>query len=163
MGFESFQIILRGERTRREAEETLHSLPGVVPDPSGGFLRSSTYFVMNDGPHSIEMEVDDAAGLRISCRFILSHPPTIDVVFIAFVCELMGRLGLEATAVEAPEAEPAWTFRPGECADLTAATMRHIAIRRREWIADMGTDHAINRKELYERIILPRCAPTGDR
>lgn len=164
MGFEDFQVVLHGrDKNRREAEDLIRSLPGVGPDPDSGFLSAPAYLVMNDGQHSIELEVDDQHGLEVSCRFVLSNPPTIDEVFIAFVRELMRRLNLSATCVEGPPSEAVRTFSAREFDEWSTATLRHITRRRKEWIADMGTELAATRKELYERIILPRCAPVAER
>ncbi len=157
MGFESFQIELRGGRTNfSEVTEFVRKLPNVKADEG---LLDGAYFVMDDGQHAIEVEVNDFVPLRVSCRFILSHPPSIDGVFLNFVRVLMTELGMKAKICNDVRPDHDHPFYFDQFNELSASASLYIAARRKEWIATMGPEQATNRKELYERIILPQCEP----
>jgi hypothetical protein len=157
MGFEAFQIVLRGGRVScLEAGDIIRKLPNVKPDQ--GFLPTSSYFIVDDGQHVIEIEVDDETPLRVSCRFILSHPASIDAAFIAFVKGLMAQFGSEATIIEDVRPEDNHPFTLDQFAKFAEATSDSIAAKRKDWIAMMGSGQAVTRQELYDLIILPRCA-----
>ena len=161
MGFESFQIILRGgSHTPSETAQIIRKMPNVKPDQR--FLTTSTYFVVDDGQHVIEVELDNDMPIRVSCRFILSHPPSIDSVFLEFARRLMAKLGMEATICDDVRPEHERLFSLDQFAEFTAAACDYIAASRRFWIAEMGPEQVATRKDLYERIILPKCEPVAE-
>jgi hypothetical protein len=96
MGFEHFRVELRGGRAKYfEADETIRQLPYIKLDHDSIPLPGSTFYVMDDGAHVIELELMDSP-IRLSCRFTLCHPPSVDSAFLDLVRELLGRLGMEA-------------------------------------------------------------------
>lgn len=160
MGFEHFQVMLRGGKSKYgEADETVRKLPHIKPDQDPVPLRGSAFFVIDDGRHAIELELMDSP-VRLSCRFTLCHPPSVDSVFLGLVRELMTRLGMEAKVCDDVRPEHSHAFSLHEVAEFSAITSRYIAARRTEWIAAFGDEPmAATTNEVYHRIILPRCQP----
>ncbi len=160
MGFETFRVELRGGRAGAdEAREAIRNLPHVSPDEHSIQMKGSTYYVMNDGQHVIELELIDSP-VRLSCRFTLCHPPSVDSAFLGGVRELMLLLGMEAKICDDVRPEHSRSFSLIEFADFSAITSRYIALRRAEWIAAFGDESMpATTNEVYERIILPRCQP----
>lgn len=160
MGFESFRVELRGGWANcLEANETIRNQPHVRRDEQSLPTKGSTYFVIDDGRHVIEVEVKDAP-VRISCRFALCHPPSVDSVFLDLVRQLMLQLGMETWICDEVQPEDAHPFSLTQYAEFSSATLRSIAARRTEWIAAFGMEQmAATTNQVYERIILPRCQP----
>src|SRR5262249_51002461 len=160
MGFEAFRVELRGGRaTYREADEAIRKLPHVKSDNHSVPLQGSTFYVFDDGPHVIELELMDTP-VRLSCRFTLCHPPSVDAVFLGLVRELMDRLGMAAKICDDVRPEHAHPFAVNEFAQFVAITSGCIAARRMAWRAAFGDEAmAATTNEVYQRIILPRCQP----
>jgi hypothetical protein len=160
MGFESFQVELLGGRAKYlEADEAIRALPHVRPDPDGGPMPGSLYYLRDDGRSVIEIELSDTP-VRFSCRFTLCHPPSVDRTFLDFVGDLMGRLGMEARICDDVRPEHAGSFPSGEAAQFSAITAGYIRARRKEWVAAFGSETlAATTNEVHQRIILPRCQP----
>lgn len=163
MGFETFRVELRGGPAKlAEAREAIRTLPHVKPDPDSIPTEGSTFYVMNDGQHVIEMELMELkdAPVRISCRFTLCHPSSVDSVYLGLLRELMRRLGMGAKICDDVGVEHARSFSWTEFEDFAAITSRSIAARRAEWVAAFGAQPlAATTNEVYQRIILPRCQP----
>jgi hypothetical protein len=159
MGFETFRVELRGGRTDfGEADEAIRKLPHIKPDRQSALIPGGAYYLYNDGQHAIELELD--ASVRLSCRFTLCHPPSVDAVFLGLVRDLMTRLGMEAMICDDVRPEHARSYSLGDFADFADATLRYIAARRAEWIGAFGDETlATTTNEVYQRIILPRCQP----
>lgn len=158
MGFEAFRVELRGGQAQfSDVDEVVRTLPHLKPDPDSIPMKGSTFYVMDDGQHSIELEVMDSP-VRLSCRFTLCHPPSVDLAFLDLVRELMSRLGTEVKICDDVHAAHSRSFPLVEFPDFMAVTRHYIAARRAEWIAAFG-DHpmAATTNEIYQRIILPRC------
>jgi hypothetical protein len=114
---------------------------------------------MDDGQHLLEVELLDAP-VRLSCRFTLCHPPSVDAAFLGFVRELMVNLGMEAKICDDVRPEHAQAFSLDRYAEFSAVTSGYLAARRAEWITAFGTKQlAATTNEVYERIILPQCQP----
>ncbi len=162
MGFESFRVELRGGPTSySEANETIRKQPHVRLDEQSPATKRSTYYVRDDGRHILEVEVKDAP-VRISCRFTLCHPSSIDSVFLGRVRGLMVLLGMEVWICDDVRPEDAHSFSLAHYAEFSSAALRSIAARRAEWIAAFGTEQmAATTNQVYERIILPRCQPVA--
>ena len=162
MGFESFQVTLRGGQVgHAEVNETVRILPHMKLDPQSAFSPSSICYVMDDGQHVIEVELMDAP-VSLSCRFTLCHPDTIDFAFLGLLRRLMVRFGMEATIRDEVRPEHEHSFPLAEFAELSACLPEYIATRRSEWIAEFGTARiAATSAECFRRIILPRCQPHG--
>lgn len=160
MGFEAFRVELRGgEAKYGEADEVIRTLPHIKPDQHSIPAQGSTFFVLHDGRHAIELELMDSP-LRISCRFTLCHPPSVDAVFLDLVRELMIRLGMEAKICDEVCPEHVHSFSVREFAEFSAILVRSIAARRAEWIAAFGNESmAATTSEVHQRMILPRCQP----
>jgi hypothetical protein len=160
MGFEAFRVELRGGRaTYAEGGDAVLQLPHVKPDQLSIPTPGSTFFVIDDGKHVIELELMDSP-VRLSCRFTLCHPPSVDAVFLSLLRELMTRLAMEAKICDDVDPEHARAFSLHEFAAFSAITARYMAARRKEWIAAFGDQPmAATMAEVYQRIILPRCRP----
>jgi hypothetical protein len=160
MGFEHFRVELRGGRaTHLEAEETIRQIPHVQLDHDSVPVPGSTYYVLADGTHVIEIELMDSP-VRLSCRFTLCHPASVDVAFLSLVRELMIRLGMEVKICDDFSPEPSGPFSVDEFAEFVIFTTGCIAARRAEWTAAFGNQTiAATTNEVYQRVILPRCQP----
>src|SRR5260370_38390106 len=110
MGLESFRVELRGgARTHRETAKAIGNLDHVTVDHDSIPTPGSLFFVKNDGEHVIEIELMDSP-IKISCRFTLCHPPSVDSVFLRLVQELMTMLGMEARICDDVRPEYAHAF-----------------------------------------------------
>jgi hypothetical protein len=100
------------------------------------------------------------APVKVSCRFTLCQPASVDVVFLGVVRELMGRLGMNATICDNVHQTHSRSFSLAEFPDFLAVARHYINARAAEWIAAFGKETlAATTNEVYERIILPRCQP----
>jgi hypothetical protein len=160
MGFEAFRVELRGGSANyREADEVVRKLPHIKPDPDSVRVEGSTLYVMDDGRHAIEIELMDSP-VRLSCRFTLCHPPSVDAVFLGLIRELMTRLGMEAKICDDVSPEHSRAFSIRELPELSAISADYIAARRAEWIAAFGDEPlAATTNEVHRHVILPRCQP----
>jgi hypothetical protein len=160
MGFESFRAELRGGGAGyHEADEAIRGLPHVQPDLHSIPMEGSTFYVLDDGKHIIEVELMDSP-VKISCRFTLCHPASVDAVFLATLRDLMARLEMTVKLCDDVGPEHSGPFSLKEFAEFSAVTSQCIAARRAEWIAAFGDEPlAAATNEVYERIILPRCQP----
>src|SRR4051812_31583160 len=118
MGFESFRVELSdGNAKYDEANEAIWKLPHVEFDHHSVPMLGSTLYFSYDKKQTIEIELMDSP-VRVSCRFTLSHPPSVDAVFFALVRELMHRLGMKAKICDDVRAEDARSFSLVEFADF---------------------------------------------
>lgn len=157
MGFESFRVELCGGRAGpEEVTEAVRQLPHARPDPDSLPMGGSTYFLIDDSRHVIEVEVTGPP-VKVSCRFTLCHPPTVDAAFLSLVRELMDRLGMKARACDDAGPEGSRWFGLGAFAELAAVIARRVAARRAEWVAAFGdAPLAATTNEAHQRVILPR-------
>lgn len=160
MGFEAFRVELRGGRAGlSEADEVVRMLAHIKPDPDAVAMRGSTYYLLDDGRHAIEIELTDSP-VRLSCRFTLCHPPSVVPAFLNLVRELMARLGMDARICDDVRPEHSHLFSLEQFDEFSAAAAHYIATRRAEWVAAFGDEPlAATTNEVYRRIILPRCQP----
>lgn len=160
MGFEVFRVELRGGQAKyADVDETVRQVPHAHPDHGSIPTQGSRYYLIEDGQHVIEVEVMDAP-VKVSCRFTLCHPASIDLCFLGVLQGLMRRLGMDATLCDAIQPAHARSFSFAEWPDFVAITRHSIAARRAEWIAAFGKESlAATTNEVYERVILPRCQP----
>lgn len=162
MGFETFRVELRGgAATFAEAEAAVRQRTGARPDHDAMTSPGSAYYAVEDGVHVVEVEVADDP-VRVSCRFTLCHPPTIDAAFLGFVREVQGRLGMDARVCDDVRPEDARWYSAGEFAEFVGVASGRIAARRAEWTTSFGdTQLAAKTPEVYAKIILPRCVPVA--
>ena len=160
MGFESFRVELRGgQRTFDEADEVVRTLPNIKPDHHSLATRGSKHYLVADGQHVIELELMDSP-VRLSCRFTLCHPSSVDSAFLALLKELMGRLEMTVKICDDVPPEHSRSFSLNEFAVFSAISLGCIAPRREEWRTTFGNETlAATTNEAHERIILPRCQP----
>jgi hypothetical protein len=163
MGFETFQVEVRGGKAGpAEAAEAVRCLPHVKPARDFIPMKGSTFYVVDDGQHIIELELVEAP-LRISCRFTLCHPASVGPAFLGLVRELMASLGAQASICDDVRPEHSRPFLLAEFEEFAAAASTYIATRRAEWAAAFGDESlAATTSEAYERIILPRCLPVSE-
>jgi hypothetical protein len=163
MGFESFQVRLRGGWANYlEADETVRKLPHIKFDRESALMPGATYYLRDDGRHVIEIEVSGEP-VRISCRFMLCHPPSVDSAFLGFVHDLMVRLGMEAEICDDVRPEHAHSFSLADYAEFSTLSSHYISARRTEWIAAFGTKQIpATTSEVYKELILPLCQPVHE-
>ncbi|MBY0232612.1 MAG: hypothetical protein K2W96_25305 [Gemmataceae bacterium] len=152
MGFESFQAVLRGEpQPIEEIVSIIGSIPGLRDDPNPGWHRGSRYLLAEDERHLIEMEIDAD---RVSCRFALCHPATVDDAFTGLLLELATRLGWRIDLLDDSSGRP---FGPEEGAEMETAAKRSIAQRRAEWVSAFGPQtRRCTTAEAWAPFIIPR-------
>lgn len=160
MGFESFRAELRGGRASvHEAETAIRAIPFSRRELDSLPTAGSTYYVVDDGRHVIEVELMHSP-VTVSCRFTLCHPPSIDEAFLGVIHDLMTRLQMQATIRDDVRPEHSRPFSLDEFAEFAAATSRYAAARRKEWIAAFGDEPmAASTNEVHQHVILPRCTP----
>jgi hypothetical protein len=161
MGVESFQVTLEGGHAdRTELDAALRAIAGMRLDPLPAFTPASTNYLFDDGSHIVELQLDDTP-VRVSCRFALCHPDTIDSAFIGLVRLLMDRSGMDATIRDDVRPEHERPFPPADFAEFAACLPEYIAVRRREWIAAFGPDRmAATTAECWQWVIHTHCRPT---
>lgn len=162
MGFESFRVELNGgHASPREANEVIRRHPLARIDLHPVPLPGSTYYLIEDGQHVLEVECIDSP-VRLSCRFTLCHPPSVDAAFLGLLRDLMTRLGMQATIRDDVRPEHARPFSLDEFDEFSAIASRCIAARRAEWVAAFeGEPLAATTSEVFRRVILPRCQPVA--
>lgn len=161
MGFEHFKVDLHSGKARKDAEQVLRRLPLLSPDHDSMSFPSSSYYLWNDGKHIIEIELAESP-LRVSCRFTLCHPRSVDSVFLDLIRKLMTQLQMAVTICDDTSPDSSQSFSPERSGELSELLPKLIAKRRREWIAAFG-DHSLaaTTKEVHERVILPMCQPSS--
>jgi hypothetical protein len=162
MSFETFRVELRGGTTTfAQADAAIRQHPHAQPDHDSMTSAGSAYYTVADGSHVIEVEVADAP-VKVSCRFTLCHPPTIDAAFLTFVREVQGRFGMEAQICADVRPEHARRYSVAEFSEFAAVVSGYMAASRAEWIANFGTTQlAAKTPEVYAKMILPRCVPVA--
>lgn len=160
MGFETFRVELKGGRQGYdETNEVVRKVPNVKPDRHSVSTPGSTCYLYEDGHHSIELEVSRTP-VRLSCRFTLCHPPSVEETFLSLVWDLMSHLGMTVTIRDDVEPQHARSFTLDEFPAFSAITRRYIAARRAEWVAAFGDEPmAATTPEVFQRVIIPRCQP----
>ena len=159
MGFESFRVgVSGGSAAFDETDALVRGLPHARPDPGALHLGGrATYYVVSDGRHVIELEVSDDPA-RVSCRFTLSHPASVDVVFVGVVRQLLDRLGTGAVAVGGAGRR----YGADDFPAFAEVTLACIARRRAEWVAMFGPEtFAGTTPQVFEHTILPHCVPVA--
>jgi hypothetical protein len=160
MGFEAFRVELSGTKAHvAEADEVVRKVPYIKPDKDSVPTKGSTFYVLDDGQHAIECEVKDSP-VRISCRFTLCHPPSVDLAFLGLLRELMFRLSMEAKIRDDVHPAHSRSFSLPEFSEFMAVSRNYIAARRADWTSAFGERPlAATSKEVYQQIILPQCQP----
>jgi len=158
MGFESFQVELcGGNASAREAENEIMALENISEDHDSIMVTGSSYFLMRDGRHAIEMELTHSP-IRISCRFTVCHPPSVDAVFLDLVRRLMEMFDMKVSICDDVTPDDARNFSLAEFDDFARSTLRYIELRRREWRGAFGDQQlGATTAELHEHILLPLC------
>jgi hypothetical protein len=160
MGFESFRVELGGgTASSAQVDEFIRRLPYAKHDPDAITSPGSTFYTLEDGFHVIEIEVAGSP-VKVSCRFTLCHPSSIDSAFLALTRDLMARLGMEVRICDDVLAGHAQWFTVDRFPEFAEIVSRYLASRRAEWLANFGpVQFPATTHEVYERIILPRCEP----
>ncbi len=158
MGFESFRVELGGGRAQfREINEGLGKLEHISRDLDAVLTPGSVFFIMDDGKHVIEIELMDSP-VKLSCRFTLCHPPSVDAAFLALIRQLMVIFGMEVKICDDVQPEYPHSFSLDQIHDFAVIVLECITARRLEWIAAFGSAQlAAKTNEVYAQIILPRC------
>lgn len=157
MGLESFQVELRGGgASALDARTAVQRLDNACPDDWALSATGSSYYLVRDAHHVFEVEVTDAP-VRVSCRFTLSHPASVDDEFLNLVRTLMKWLGMTARICD--DGGPG-AYSIAEFPAFADAARQQIARRRAEWRATFGdAPMAATTSELHQRVLLPRCQP----
>ncbi len=162
MSFETFRVELRGGASSfAQVDGLIRQLPHTIADVEPIASGDSSYYTVKDGNHTIEVEVAPSP-VRVSCRFTLSHPPSVDAALLSLVRELTVRLGMDAFVCDDVSTHDSQGFSIARFAEFAEIVSRTIAARRAEWIANFGSEYySVTAPELYEKVILPRCVAVG--
>lgn len=158
MGFESFRVEIRPRHTTfAGADDAVRRLPSDRSDSTALATPGSSYHVVTDGAHVFEIEVAPTP-LRVSCRFTLCHPPTVDAAFLGLIRVLARQLAPSEVAGDVPAAEPDGVESP----EFASALSARIAARRAEWDAAFGAVRfAATTGQAFERYVFPKCVPAA--
>jgi hypothetical protein len=142
-------------------DEFVRRLPHAKPDAEAIASEGSHFYTLEDGFHVIEVEVADFP-LKVSCRFTLCHPPSIDSAFLGVVRILMTHLGMEARICDDVRPEDSQWFSVARFPEFADIVLHSVTTRRAEWIANFGpAQFPAKTHEVYERVILPQCQPVS--
>ena len=160
MGFETFRVELRGGgATFAQADAVARQLPHAQPDHDSITSRGSAYYTVEDGSHVIEIEVTDTP-VKVSCRFTLCHPPTIDAAFLSLVREIQIALDMDVKICDDVRSDHSRWYSATHFIEFAEVASGYIAARRAEWVANFGaTQLSAKTPEVYAKVILPKCVP----
>ena len=114
---------------------------------------------LSDGRHVFELHLSESAP-RLSVRFALAHPASVDAAFLDVIRHLMTHAAVRVRVLSDGPAE----FTLAEFDQFAAHARRCIAHERRVWVATFGPQtFAGSTAEVYRRIILPHCDPAVGR
>lgn len=158
MGFESFRVDLSGgDHEFENIRQNLGNLAHVEADKAMTGPHYSSCYIWSDGSHVIEIEVVKKP-IRISCRFTLCHPTSIDSAFVKFTRLLMTKFDMNVTIGDDVEPSDSGPFGLQQFGELSSALVSYIAARRTEWIDQFGHEQlAATTDEAFEIYILPLC------
>ncbi len=91
MGWEAFLVSISSDLTHEVVADCLLAIPGVRPQSGSDALPGYRQYVYEDPSHIIELETSSEAaqaGTRISIRFALCQPASIDGIFAEFVADI---------------------------------------------------------------------------
>lgn len=156
MGAEDFQVGLMSD-----ALDIEHATAYLETFDDISVIRKKTeelFFEYRKGGHVIEVELSRPKlriATRISCRFSLCHPDSVDEVFADFVVDLAQGLSLPIEILEdVPAGEP-YRFLPADLNGFRDALKKSIATKRDYWIKDFGDVKAsLTCREAVQRFIL---------
>ncbi len=162
MSFESFRIELRGSTASiAEADLAVRGYPFTRRDNESIGSKTSGFYIVDDGSHIIEIEVADNP-VKLSCRFTLCHPSSVDAAFLNLARDLQSRLAMNAFICDDIRPEHAHAFSRDEFPEFARVVTDTIAKRRVEWVRNFGpTVLRANTPSVYEKFILPRCTPVA--
>ena len=161
MGFENFNVMLEGgETATQDALDVIEGLQGVTRDGESEWTPESRCYLYRDGQHAIELEVLGSPE-RVSCRFTLCHPASVDVVFVDFVRKLMKSLRMQ---VQICDDDLTAAFSLDRFDEFSHAVVRCINARRQEWKRAFGDQElGATTNEAHRHIILPHCQPVVEK
>ncbi len=158
MGFESFGVELDGgTATPDELAQAISAIENVTIDEDSMLMPGASYFLYRDAQHAIEMELTRSP-LRLSCRFTICHPPSVDSAFLEFIRCFLNEFGMRVRICDDVAPEDDHDFSLSQFAEFSQALVRYTAARRQEWKAAFGNlEIGATTNEVHERIILPLC------
>lgn len=158
MGIESFQVMLRGgPATWTKAHDAIRQLQQIAVDREALATKESSYFVMNDGRHVIEIELMQSP-LEISCRFTLCHPPSVDKAFLEVVRLLVDSLRMEVVICDDVQLEHAHPYSLSQFQEFAKVAAGCMETRRLEWIEMFGPKQMpASTRQVFSDIIVPQC------
>jgi hypothetical protein len=162
MSFESFRIELRGGTASiAEADSVVREYPFTHRDTESIGSKTSGFYTVDDGSHIIEIEVANNP-VKLSCRFTLCHPSSVDAAFLNLIRDLQSRLAMNAFVCDDIRTEYVHAFSPNEFPEFASVVRETIVKRRAEWVKNFGSMvMPANTPKVYEKFILPRCTPVA--
>ncbi len=143
MGAEEFQVVLRGDNENLEKiVDKLKEIPHLSVDKETRSLAKEVHFLINDGVHIIEIEVSyikkSKGPIRISFRFALCHPHSIDDAFYSLLIGIGKKLNMNIEIIDEVPSGYSYKFNPPHYRGLYTTLKKSIEIKRHYWVQDFG-------------------------
>ncbi len=163
MGVEDFQVVIKYNGKNKEFNETIQfikSCQNVFVDYDTKQISNEQYYIFDDSKHIIELEISqrEANIIKISCRFAVCHPISIDNVFIELIIIIAKKLKSKIEILdETPNGDPYQFFYP-EYEKFETVLKKTIEIKRNYWMQDFGSETAsLRTSEAIKKYILSKC------
>ncbi len=148
MGVEDFQTVLICDNDRHDfitIVEAIKSMPKASTDKKSKRLSEEEYFLVEDDDHLIEVEISDNKKkklVKVSCRFALCLPNSIDNIFCKFIREIGQQFKMIIKILDDVPKGFSDIFNPSEYVGLEDSLKKAIQIKRDYWIQDFGSETA---------------------
>ncbi len=147
MGAEDFQAILLSDNVQYDkVVETLRCIPNVDIDNESKRLADENYFVIDDGIHIIELEVSSRGKrkgyIKISCRFALCLPRSIDAVFYRLLRKIGKKFEMLIEVLDEVPVGCLDKFNPPDYVGMDHVLKKAIGLKRMYWVQDFGPETA---------------------
>jgi len=143
MGVEDFQVSITYNGKSNEFNELnqyLKSYQNIIADYKTKQISNEHYYIFNDGKYIIEFEVSlrEMNLIKISCRFAVCHPASIDSLFEKLIMAIAKKLKAKIEILdETPNGDPYQFFYPNYD-NFKKILRKAIEIKRNYWIQDFG-------------------------
>jgi len=157
MGIESVLASFKGNTGTPEGlVHSLGTIIPVIPNPSAEMDDESSCWVLDDGQHKLEMEIQLEPSMFF-LRFALCNPRSVDQVFLKLIRYIMLQHNLSMRFCEDCEEVPEWFTAPDMVDQWETEILRCIESKRQLWHHEFGQEElSATCAEAFERFIMPR-------
>jgi hypothetical protein len=145
MGCEDFVVRLSSDFSPQHVAKVLLANKNIRHDMAFSSLPGETHFCYEDTEHFIELELACAGRTKVSLRFAVCHPTSIDGVVAALVVELASTLRADTLIAEDLEPDDSglgMSFGPSQLEELRDSIIQCIPKKRHLWQVEFGTNKA---------------------